>query len=378
MRSRKNIVYVSGTSLCSKKANSLQIANTCCELGRLGNVTLITRDVGMSKKAVLDYYSLDDTFDIVFVHSYGGFGFVRNLSFFLISWIHCFLIFLACFGRVTFYSREPYIIIPLSLLRLLGSRVVLEVHALSFFEVFESEITWGFDSYFKLRTILIEFMAFKMCSHMVVVSSSLRDIISKKYRVDINRISFIVNGFNQGVFNKRVSFRTVANRIVFVGNDIPWKGFDNLVKAFKIVRADSRFADVELLAVGAIKDRGVDGIVYSGHVSPSEVVSFVVGCDIAVIPFSSTFHGAYCSSPLKLFEFMSAGIPIVAPNFGNFRDVLVNHKDCLLFDGVEDMASCIISLLVDAGLRERIGNNAFLKSKSFSYKDRAVRVYSML
>jgi glycosyltransferase involved in cell wall biosynthesis len=66
------------------------------------------------------------------------------------------------------------------------------------------------------------------------------------------------------------------------------------------------------------------------------------------------------ASPLKLHEYMAAGLPTLAPDQPNLREVLVHEHDALLFppgDG-DALAAAIERLASDAALRTRLGAEA--------------------
>jgi glycosyltransferase involved in cell wall biosynthesis len=66
------------------------------------------------------------------------------------------------------------------------------------------------------------------------------------------------------------------------------------------------------------------------------------------------------ASPLKLFEYLAAGLPVVAPNTPNIREVLSDRRNALLFDPeVEGSFTDALRLLCDdARLRQSLAEAA--------------------
>src|ERR1044071_10426309 len=59
----------------------------------------------------------------------------------------------------------------------------------------------------------------------------------------------------------------------------------------------------------------------------SEARLFQKAADVLVLPHSMKYlHSAYYTSPLKLFEYMAAGAPIVAAELPSIREV-IKHGD---------------------------------------------------
>ncbi len=90
----------------------------------------------------------------------------------------------------------------------------------------------------------------------------------------------------------------------------------------------------------------------AGLVAHEAIPAAVAGFDIALQPRVVAY-----ASPLKLFEYMAAGKPIVAPDQPNIREVLVDGETALLFDA-DDPATMWLAvrrLLEDLDLRARLG-----------------------
>jgi glycosyltransferase involved in cell wall biosynthesis len=86
-----------------------------------------------------------------------------------------------------------------------------------------------------------------------------------------------------------------------------------------------------------------------------EIPELLAAFDIAVLAGIPPY-----ASPLKLHEYLAAGLPVVAPDQDNLRKVLEQRGNALLFapGSVEALAVALTELCGDAALRERLGARA--------------------
>jgi glycosyltransferase involved in cell wall biosynthesis len=91
---------------------------------------------------------------------------------------------------------------------------------------------------------------------------------------------------------------------------------------------------------------------FAGLAGRDAVPGLIAGFDIALQPASVPY-----ASPLKVFEYMAAGRPIVAPDQPNLREVLEDGRTALLFDPAEPGAlwRAVLRLAADPALRARLG-----------------------
>jgi glycosyltransferase involved in cell wall biosynthesis len=111
----------------------------------------------------------------------------------------------------------------------------------------------------------------------------------------------------------------------------------------------------------------------TGVVGREQVAAHVAAFDIALQPAVVDY-----ASPLKLFEYMALGRPIVAPAQPNIMEILTDGEDALLFDPRDPrgLGKAIERLCRDAGLRQRIGEAArrTIRSRRLTWTDNATRV----
>ena len=82
-------------------------------------------------------------------------------------------------------------------------------------------------------------------------------------------------------------------------------------------------------------------------VPPDEVTRWVAGADVAAMPIEPTTMNHRLSSPNKLFEAIAAGVPVVGPDFPEFRRVILDSRHGTLGRLHTDHASGSIVAAID-------------------------------
>jgi glycosyltransferase involved in cell wall biosynthesis len=99
-----------------------------------------------------------------------------------------------------------------------------------------------------------------------------------------------------------------------------------------------------------------------------------------VLPNTRTLMSERYTSPLKLFEYLAAGRPIVASDLAAIREVLRNEDNALLVEpGSPDLlAAAIRRLMGDVTLSERLAQRAFDEAAYYGWQTRAQRLEVVL
>ncbi len=145
-----------------------------------------------------------------------------------------------------------------------------------------------------------------------------------------------------------------------------------------IIGGDDR--GIERLRKVASENGVSERISFKGDVPHNEVMRFLSEADVAVIPLTKDHISAYYTSPLKLFEYMSAGVPIVSSDLPSIREILRDGENAILVksEDPEAIATGIRMILNDKGLAEKISNQAMIDVKEYTWDKRAERIISFI
>ncbi|MBK9408119.1 MAG: glycosyltransferase family 4 protein [Gemmatimonadetes bacterium] len=117
----------------------------------------------------------------------------------------------------------------------------------------------------------------------------------------------------------------------FLGTLKPWHGLDALVESFAFVRAIDGQARLLIVGDGPeraalaadLERRGLtDAATITGAVRPEEVAHHLAAMDVALAPYPASGDAYF--SPLKVVEYLAAGVPVVASRTGQLPE-LVRH-----------------------------------------------------
>ena len=178
-------------------------------------------------------------------------------------------------------------------------------------------------------------------------------------------------------------FEEGANNILYLGHLYPQKGVDILIEALKYL------PDGKLLIVGGNKKEdisriknlsshiGVDKqVIFAGCVPHCDIGKYFNGAGVSVIPIVNTMGQRLFTSPMKLFEYMAAKIPIVASDFPSMREILENGKTAVLVESENPkaLAEGIEKILTDRDFARKICEQAYEKVKNFTWEKRAEKI----
>lgn len=235
----------------------------------------------------------------------------------------------------------------------------------------------------------IEARVMRRADVIAPVSKELADLLIAQ-GVARDRIEVVPNGVDPALFadlRPRAAIRDELGLghgfvVGFAGSLKPWHGVGILLEAFSVLARSDDSATLLIVGAGPMLEqlredarrKNLTGrITFTGAVPHDQVPSYLAAMDIAVAPFlpSEDFY----FSPIKVFEYMAAGVCVVASRIGQLADVIADGADGLLFEpgDVDGLLQTVELARRSPSLRSALSERALSKvMHSFTW-DRAAK-----
>ncbi|WP_022917783.1 glycosyltransferase family 4 protein [Ruania albidiflava] len=187
---------------------------------------------------------------------------------------------------------------------------------------------------------------------------------ARRHATDPARVHILANGVDTTRITPGPPPPSEPFTIGFVGTLKPWHGLPILLDALALVLADD--PGYRLLLVGDGPEREalvaraeqlgiVDAIEATGALDPADIPSQLHRMHVAVAPYPA--DGDFYFSPLKLYEYLAAGLPTVASAVGTLPDLLDHGRLGVLVEPGQPrkLADAITALRQDPERRHHLG-----------------------
>jgi glycosyltransferase involved in cell wall biosynthesis len=212
--------------------------------------------------------------------------------------------------------------------------------------------------------------AFGAATALLAVSTGVASYLAR-FPGAADRTHVVPNGVDPRRFDLPAT-RSASDDIAigFVGTLKPWHGLDALVDAFASLATSLPRARLVLVGDGperrALEERadaaGVGArVTWTGAVAPERVPSILAGVDLGVAPYPHLPD--FYFSPLKVLEYMAAGLPVVASRSGSLPALVEHGVHGLIYEpsDVTGLAAALARLAAEPSLRRRLGRQARAK-----------------
>ncbi len=315
MAAVKSLIYIANYRIPTENAHGIQVMKMCEAFAEAGiKVKLVLpRRRNKIKEDPFSYYGVERTFSIVKLPTpdlikLGGFGFKLQT---IIFGIYAALYVLFQKNSLIF-SRDEF---SLYLLSFFKKNIIWEAH--------DAHIN------FAIKRLL------KKCLCIIAITNGLQNYYAvnakptAKFKVapdGVDLEDFTVH-MSREECRDRLKLPRDKKLVMYTGHLYTWKGVHTLALAARFMPQDA----VIVFVGGTQKDvsdfrakyGAVANILILGRHAYQDIPFFMKAADVLVLPNSE--HEAiskFYTSPMKLFEYMASGNPIVASNLPSLREVL--------------------------------------------------------
>jgi len=361
------IIYLSESVLPSTYANSVHVMKMCHALGGLGHEVTLFALKGKGQGSPFGYYGVSENFEIQYCYKpkvkFGS-------------------MLLALNARSHFKKRNDVELLYArhspSLLALvnLGIGMIYEAHMFPFGRI--------------ERTMQALIFRQPNFLRLIVISDRLRKDYLRIFPDLQGRIEVAHDASDGSRFITGPPEETVEkerSQIGYVGALYKGRGVEIIVQlAADLVDMDfhivgGRPAEVESWKTRTMK---LKNLTFHGFVPNGDLFRFYSNFDLVLAPYQMVIHVAEGAnigrwlSPMKIFEYMSHGIPIICSDVPVLREVMKHRSNALMVNpphNVEAWKNCILEMLRNPKLRIRLSRRGYDDWKNnHTWKKRAQQI----
>ncbi|MFA5124392.1 MAG: glycosyltransferase family 4 protein [Patescibacteria group bacterium] len=368
------IIYLANIRIPTEKAHGWQIMKMCETFSVLGHQVelVVPRRSNNLKADPFNYYGLPANFkitelpclDLIFLDKTIG-----NLAF----WLATATFLLASRIYVSFreydiiYTREEQF-------GLFFKSSFLELHSLPATIKSYHRLFWRC---FQRIVVLTDFIKSALASNGIAADK----ILIAPDGVDLAEFDLNITATES---RKKINLPLDKKLIVYTGHLYGWKGAQVLAEAARYLSNESLvvFIGGTKEDVEAFKKKNVNSanVLILGHQPHKQIPFYLKAADVLVLPNSGQEKiSQFYTSPLKLFEYLASGVPIVASNLPSLREILNDNNAILVEpDNSDLLAAGINRALTQRQLAENISRCARSDAEKYTWKKRAEKIVSFI
>ncbi len=371
------VIYVGSPELFSKGASAVHVMKMCQAMGRLGVSTELLLSSNHVEDELRRYYGVQNNFKI------------KKLPYFHNSSLRNIVHGVLATIKTRAWRRDFDIVVT--------RNIVYAYLATVFFK-----IPTVYDAHHPLvKGAGRLFNSFKDSKYLVRFSTNSKGLADIYIELGLPRDKLVIahNGVDiedykslPGAKEARseLGLPSESKIVCYSGNIYEGRGIIQLIECAQ------RLKDVLFLIVGGLEqdvdrlqnlanEKNAGNVMLSGFVPHTKVPMYLASADALVLPYTQemTIKGGTrakdFTSPIKLFEYMASGKPIVASAIPSVTEVLEDGRNSLLVEpgSAESLYRGIIKVLDNSQFAETIARGALSDVKNYSWEGRAKKLLGM-
>ncbi|OGD68226.1 hypothetical protein A2996_02175 [Candidatus Campbellbacteria bacterium RIFCSPLOWO2_01_FULL_34_15] len=376
------IIYIANIRIPTEKAHGVQIMEMCSAFSNAGNdVTLVVpKRLNNTNETPFDFYGIKENFKIVKLPvldlvRFGKIGFwIQSTNFAKFATIY------SLFKKSDLiYSRDE---LPLWFLSFFKNNLVLEIHI--------------------AKNNFISKRVFKKVKNIIAITQKLKDFYVKEYGVDEKKIFWspdavdlknFLNLPDKNILRKEFDIPSDKKVVTYIGKLKTMgksKGVEDIIEVFPRILEKNKQAFFLLVGINKSEIEDIVKIFEKfninqesyklvTHIPKKKIPEYLKISNVLIMSYPNIEHYALYMSPMKLFEYMASGNPIVASGLPSIREILNEENSVLVEpDDLDSLAHGINIVLSDDLFAKKIGNQAFSDVQNYTWDKRVAGILNFL
>ena len=231
--------------------------------------------------------------------------------------------------------------------------------------IYEDTDFWAGLSKGALHRLLISCLERYCLKRAKAVISNSR-MLEKRARFYNREVYWVPNGVNSKLFEVKHKVGTSPPSLVYIGSLQKWAGLQLVVHSLPEILQRYPNLVFKLSGVGpektALETEGAragvcDHIIFLGKLPYHEIANLLAESSIGVATFIPNEFNFY-ATPLKILEYMAAGLPIIATNWGETARIIKESRAGMLIRwNSAEFKEAVVQILENANLWEQYSRN---------------------
>lgn len=193
---------------------------------------------------------------------------------------------------------------------------------------------------------------------------------------------------DQKQWQQQLGLSTEYQYAVYCGHLYKEKGIQVILDAAQRLQ---RFSNLRFVLAGGLdqdvqywqqqcKERHINNIIFTGFIQNSHVPKYLKAADCLLLPYSNDIEykvmDIHTTSPLKLFEYLAAGRPIVATSNPTLTKIIQHEHDAILTElgNIEAFCAGIELAIQKSPLQNQLSENAKSTANQYTWDSRCQHI----
>jgi glycosyltransferase involved in cell wall biosynthesis len=239
----------------------------------------------------------------------------------------------------------------------------------------------------------IERFLIRRCDAVITVNESIAQELARRYKIPVPTVlmntpakSAIRQDSSPDRLRSAVGIDAQHKILLYCGSFTFNRGLEKLIQSLvhltdcHLVMMGYGAADYKAELACVAQACGVAGrLSFFGPVPSDEVPQYAAGADLGVAPIENVCLSYYFCSPNKVFEYIAAGIPVIASDFPELRKVIDTFGIGATFnpDDPRDIARSARDILDNPSLRQEMKPKAAAAAEAFNWENESVKLRTL-
>ena len=214
----------------------------------------------------------------------------------------------------------------------------------------------------------------------IVILKGMKETVTG-FNINESKFIEITNGVNLITDPKKIKEDQACDfNVVYVGLLARNRGISTIIKAVELIKnidcnikliGEFASTEEEVFLTDMVNKYNLNKrITFTGYIPHNEVLELINSASVCLYPFPSLSELEHVS-PIKVFEYMAFGKPVIATNLSGVRIIIEDLYNGILIDPEDEqqLANAIRELKEDIDLRKQLGQNAFESVKHYSWEN---------